>query len=172
MRSLMVRYLSILLGAAVLVGSLSVQAQQTTRIGFVNTERLFAEADAAVAAQSKLRKEFAGRERLLIQEGKALEQAIKQFKKQADTLSDTKRLETERQLMQRDAAFREKTRIFQLDLSNRKNEEMQGFVSKANTVVEQVAKKEKYDVVIQEAAYIHPRIDITDKVLKILNSKK
>lgn len=151
------------------------QAQTPTsaqRIGFVNAERLFAEAQAARVAQAKLQKEFAGRERQLNQEGKALEQAIAEFQKQAQQLSEKKRHERQRQLMQRDAAFREKRRAFQLDLHNRKNEEMQRFVTQANAVVAQVAKQEKYDIVIQEAAYIHPRIDITEKVLQLLNANK
>lgn len=150
----------------------SVQAQTPQRIGFVNAERLFAEAQAAVAAQVKLQKEFSGRESQLNQEGKSLEQAVAQLKEQKKQLPEKQRLETERQLMQRDAAFREKRRAFQLDLHNRKNEEMQRFVTVVNAVIAQVAKQEKYDIIIQEAAYIHPRIDITDKVLKLLNSKK
>lgn len=172
MRSLIVRCAGIVLGLAALLGSVLVQAQPATRIGFVNIDRLFAQADAAVAAQAKLKKEFAGREQVLTQEGKALEQAVAQFKQQASTLPEKKRLATERQLMQRDAAFREKRRIFQLDLSNRKNEEMQLFYSKLNAVIAQVAKQENYDGVLYEAAYINPRIDITDKVLHLLNGKK
>lgn len=169
----MLRFISsVVLGIAALLCTLPVQAQHVTRIGFVNIDRLFIEAHAAVAAQAKLKKEFAGREQVLAQEGKTLGQAVAQFKQQASTLPQKKRLETESQLAQRDAAFREKRRTFQLDLNNRKNEEMQMFYSKLNEVVAQVAKQENYDGIIYEAAYINPRIDITDKVLKILNSKK
>jgi outer membrane protein len=35
-----------------------------------------------------------------------------------------------------------------------------------------VAESEKYDVVFQEAVYVNPRHDITDKVIKALNAAK
>jgi outer membrane protein len=39
-------------------------------------------------------------------------------------------------------------------------------------VLKQVAEAEKYDVILQEAAYINPRIDITDKVISIVDGAK
>jgi outer membrane protein len=39
-------------------------------------------------------------------------------------------------------------------------------------VIKQVAEAEKYDLVLQEAVYIHPKHDITDKVLKVINAAK
>jgi outer membrane protein len=35
-----------------------------------------------------------------------------------------------------------------------------------------VAEAEKYDLVLQEAVYINPKHDITDKVLKVINAAK
>ena len=49
---------------------------------------------------------------------------------------------------------------------------MQAFIQKANRAVEEVAKKEQFDKIDQEAVYINPKIDITDKVLDFLNSGK
>jgi outer membrane protein len=39
-------------------------------------------------------------------------------------------------------------------------------------VIKQVAESEKYDLVLQEAVYINPKHDITDKVLKVINAAK
>ncbi|MFN5421287.1 MAG: OmpH family outer membrane protein, partial [Burkholderiales bacterium] len=41
---------------------------------------------------------------------------------------------------------------------------------RANRVIKQVAESEKYDLVLQEAVYINPKHDITDKVIKSLNT--
>jgi outer membrane protein len=35
-----------------------------------------------------------------------------------------------------------------------------------------VAEAEKFDLVLQEAVYINPKHDITDKVLKVINAAK
>ena len=63
-----------------------------------------------------------------------------------------------------------KRREFQEDLTSRKNEELQQVLERANRVVKQVAEAEKYDLVLQEAVYVNPKHDITDKVIKSLNA--
>ena len=45
-------------------------------------------------------------------------------------------------------------------------------LEKANRAVKQIAEAEKYDVILQEAVYASPRIDITDKVVKALSDAK
>ena len=42
--------------------------------------------------------------------------------------------------------------------------------SAPTSVVKQVAEAEKYDVILQEAVYVNPKHDITDKVIKALNA--
>ena len=44
-------------------------------------------------------------------------------------------------------------------------------LERANKVIQEIAEKEKYDLILQEAVYRSPRIDITDKVLKALSDK-
>ncbi|MNL73445.1 periplasmic chaperone [compost metagenome] len=78
----------------------------------------------------------------------------------------------QRQLVNQDQEFQRKQREFQEDLNLRKNEELQQVLERANRVIKQVAEAEKYDLVIQEAVYINPKHDITDKVLSGLNSAK
>ena len=60
-------------------------------------------------------------------------------------------------------------REFQEDLQQRKNEERAAIAQKAYKLVEQVAEQEKLDAVLVEAAWVSPRVDITDKILKLLD---
>ena len=62
-------------------------------------------------------------------------------------------------------------REFNEDLNQRRNEEFSQVIDRANKVVQQIAEAEKYDLILQEAVYRSPRIDITDKVLKALTDK-
>jgi outer membrane protein len=41
---------------------------------------------------------------------------------------------------------------------------------KAGRAVKQVAESEKYDLILQDAAYFNPKHDITEKVIKVLNA--
>ena len=68
-----------------------------------------------------------------------------------------------------DQDFKRKQRIFSEDLNQRKNEEIAALVDRAVKAVKQIAEAEKYDIVLQDAVYFNPRVDITDKVLKALS---
>ena len=156
-----------LLGYAALVAH-----AQEIRIGFINTDRIFKEANTAKQAQAKLEQEFSKREKDLNDSGNALKTAVEKFEREAPTLSESQRVSRQKQLGEQDRDFQRKRREFQEELNARKNEEFQLVLERANRVIKQVAETEKYDLVLQEAVYINPKQDITDKVLKVINSAK
>ena len=43
-------------------------------------------------------------------------------------------------------------------------------VERANKVIKQIFEQEKFDLIVQEAVFAGPRVDITDKVIKTLNA--
>ena len=158
---------------AIVFGALALCAQaqaQEFRVGFVNTDRIFREANTAKAAQTKLEQEFSKREKELNDLGTSLKGLSDKFEREAPTLSESQRAQRQKQLLDQDRDFQRKRREFQEDLNARKNEELQQVLERANRVVKQVAEAEKYDVVLQEAVYINPKHDITDKVIKALNA--
>ena len=159
--------------AGIMLGGLLVygpaQAQEL-RIGFVSTDRIFKEATSAKAAQGKLEQEFSKREKEVIDLGATLKAAVDKFEREAPTLPEGQRALRQKQIVDQDREFQRKRREFQEDLNSRKNEELQQVLERANKVVKQVAESEKYDLVLQEAVYINPKHDITDKVIKALNA--
>ena len=162
--------LSLVLGLAA-VCCLALQAHaQEFRIGFVNTDRIFKEANTAKAAQAKLEQEFSKREKELLDLGNSLKAASDKLEREAPTLSEGQRTTRQKQLVDQDRDFQRKRREFQEDLNSRKNEELQQVLERANKVVKAVAEAEKYDIVLQEAVYVNPKLDITDKVIKALNA--
>jgi outer membrane protein len=85
-------------------------------------------------------------------------------------LSDTDKAKRQREFADMDRELQRKRREFNEDVSQRKNEELNVIVEKANKVIKQIAEAEKYDILFQEpVVFISPRVDITDKVLKALN---
>ena len=163
--------LTVLLSSMALAAPLAVHAEEF-KAGFVNTDRLFREANAAKASQSKLEQEFSKHEKELVDMGNTLKSASEKFERDAPTMAESQRQARQRQLVDQDREFQRKRREFQEDLSARKNEELAQVLERANKVVKQVAEQEKYDVILQEAVYINPKHDITDKVIKALDSAK
>lgn len=145
---------------------------QDFKIGFINTDRVFREANTAKVAQTKLEQEFSRREKDLAGQGDSLKAMSDKFEREAPTLSESQRVSRQKQLVDQDRDFQRKRREFQEDLNARKNEELQSVLERANRIVKQVAEAEKYDLVLQEAVYINPKHDITDKVLKALNAQR
>jgi outer membrane protein len=152
--------LALVLGLA----TFGVQAEEI-RIGFINTDRIFKEANTAKQAQSKLEQEFSKREKDLNDSGTALKNAVEKFEREAPTLAESQRVARQKQLGEQDRDFQRKRREFQEELNARKNEEFQLVLERANRVIKQVAETEKYDLVLQEAVYINPKHDITDNCL-------
>jgi len=163
-------------GVAAGVVAPAAQAQDTgnggasTRIAFVNTDRLLHESAPAKAAQSRLEQEFSKREKDINDADAALKAASGRFQRDLPTLADSQRQQRQRQLAEMDRDLQRKRGEFQDDLNARKQEELQQILERANKVVKQIAESERYDVILQEAVYANPRLDITDKVIKALNS--
>lgn len=147
----------------------SLQAQEL-KIGYVNSERVLREAAPAKAAQSRLEAEFGKREKELAELGARLKAAADKLDKDGPTLSESERGRRQRELVDQDRDLQRKRREFQEDLTQRKNEELAAVVERANRVIKQIFDQEKYDVILQEAVFAGPRVDITDKVIKALNT--
>ena len=145
---------------------------QEFKVGVINIDRIFREANNAKAAQAKLEQEFSRREKELMDLGNTLKTNSEKLERDAPTLSETQRVARQRQLSEQDREFQRKRREFQEDLNARKNEEQQLLLERANRVMRQVAEAEKYDLVLQEAVYINPKHDITEKVIKAINGTK
>lgn len=156
---------------AVCVAPIDALANDALKVGFVSIERILREAAPAKKALQKLEKEFQSRDadvQKLAKQAKDL-QAI--LEKEAVTMSESDRRNKEADLARLNRDLQRMQREFREDLNTRKNEELSQVIERANKVVQQIAEAEKYDLIFQEAVYRSPRIDITDKVLKLLGDK-
>lgn len=142
------------------------------KIGVINIERVLRDSDPAKKAMKKLEKEFEKRgqdvEKLRLQVQKMQED----MERNSVTLSETQRKAKERELADANRDFQRRQRELNEDFNARRNEELQGVVDRTNKAIRAIAEKEGYDLILQEAAYLNPRVDITDKVIKSLAEGK
>ena len=143
---------------------------QEVKIGYVNSERILRESAPARAAQTKLEAEFSRRERELNDLRNRVKAAADRLEKDALTLGESERARRQKEVVDQDRDLQRKQREFQEDLNQRKNEELSAVVDRANRVIRQIFETEKYDLIVQDAVHWSPRIDITDKVIRALNS--
>lgn len=142
------------------------------RVGIVNTERILRESSSAVQAEKKIEKEFSGRNLEIKKLVKQVKDIQILMEKESLTLSDAKKRDKERELANLNMNLQRMQRGFSEDLNLRKNEEMSIVLEHANKAIQALAEKEKYDLILQEAVYRNPKIDITEKVLKYMENDK
>lgn len=147
------------------------QAQAESRIGFVNTARILRDAAPAVRAQKKIEAEFAKRDQELAKTADQLKRMQDELERQGVTMPESQRRAKEREFNDQNRDFQRRQREFREDLNQRRNEELALVVEQANRIIRQIAEQEKYDIIFQDAVYANPRIDITDRVIKALESK-
>jgi outer membrane protein len=141
------------------------------RIGVVDTERILRESDQAIRAEKKIEREFATRDqeiKKLIKQSKDLQTSLE---KDGSTMSDSVRRNKERELANMNMNLQTMQREFREDLNLRKNEELAVVLAHADKAIREIAETEGYDVILQEAVYRNPKVDITDKVLKYLSAE-
>ena len=143
-------------------------------IGFVSLERILKEAPAAQRAQKKLEQEFSQRGQDLSRMAEQLKKMQENLEKNALTMSDSERQKREREFGDMNRDFQRRQREFNEDLGQRRKEEFEGVLERANRAVRQIAEAEKLDIVFQneQVVWASPRIDITDKVIKALEDTR
>jgi len=147
-------------------------AAQELKIGYVSSERILRDSAPAKAATQKLEAEFSKRDRELQDLGAKLKASADRFEKDAPVVGEAERARRQRELTELDRDLQRRQREFREDLNQRRNEELQGLMERAQRIVRQIADQEKFDLIVQDAVYFSPRVDITDKVLRTLNTPK
>lgn len=156
--------------SALLLGSLLLAApaaaETVKKLGFINTERIYQEANQAQRMVKDLETEFASRRKELEKmhgEGLALEQKVAKMKAGA---------ERDRQFQ----ALAEMTMRFRLaearlaeEYDLRRSEEFAALQQSADKALLLVAQKGGYDLILKEVLYIDSKFDITDEVIREMN---
>lgn len=165
------KHIAIAIGMALLTAT-GVAGAAETKIGFVNTERLFREAAPAKRAQQRLEKEFSARDAEQQKLAKQVRDLQTLLDRDGATMGESERRNKERDLANLTRDFQRMQRENREDLNIRRNEELAAVQERANKVIQQIAEAEKFDLIIQDpVVYASPRIDITEKVIKALADK-
>ncbi len=158
--------------AIVALGLLSfsgVQAEEL-RIGHVSSARIMREASAVKSADAKIKKEFSKREKELVAMADRLKAKVAKLEKDMPVLAESDRAKRQGELAELDRELQQKHRAFRQDLAQKRNEESAAFSKQLEKAIKKVVAAEKLDLIVQDALYHNPKIDVTEKVLEELNN--
>jgi outer membrane protein len=105
---------------------------------FVNVDKIFKESEISIKAQKILEDEFKNRENELAS-----------FSNKSSPI------------------FIKRKEEFQNDLERRKNEERQKVLTISNEKIKKLSLEMNIDLILQEAVYISPELDVTDRILSM-----
>jgi outer membrane protein len=142
-------------------------AQAQAKIGVVNVARLLQEAPQAQAASQALENEFAARKRDLQNLERDLKAREDKLQKDGATMAEADRRNQEKALRE----FARKQNEFMEDLNVRRNEALGQLQRSVLQEVQNYAKTAGLDLVIADALFASPSIDITAQVLSALQAK-
>ena len=160
-----------LLFAGLITAATSLNAADL-KVGYVQVDKILQEAPQTAESGKKLEREFSPRSLELDKMQKQIRDIEASLDKEGATLSDTDRRNKERDASNLKIEFQRKQRELREDINIRKNEELASLQDRINKAVQTVSETEGYDLVVYGGvAYASKKIDITDKVLKLLGKK-
>jgi outer membrane protein len=142
------------------------------KVGYVQVDKILQEAPQTAESGKKLEREFSPRSQELDRMAKQIKELETALDKDGLTITEAERRNKERDVQNIKIEFQRKQRELREDINLRKNEELGSLQDRINKAVQSVAKAESYDLVMYSGvAYAADKIDITDKVLKLLGKK-
>ena len=142
------------------------------KIGYVNAAKVIDQAPQGEVALKKLEAEFGVRDKELVTTQNKIKQMEVDLEKNTPVIKEAERRIKERELLLLKRELKRVTQEFREDYNQRRNEELAVLQKVAYKAIVEIAKQEKYDLILHEGAvYASDRIDITDKVLKTLGKQ-
>ncbi len=159
--------------SGLLLQTVAVQAAEL-KIGFVSTAKILSTAPQAEDANKRLQKEFGPREKGLVDAQKSLRSMEQKLTTDGAVMSETQRRNLERDVVAQRRELQRSTEEFREDVNLRRNEELGKFQRQIVEIINNLAKEEGFDLIVNDGAvvYASKQVDITDKVLSRLTSKK
>jgi outer membrane protein len=150
----------------------SQQASAEIKIGYVDFQKLMAEAPQVKSAMQALQNEFGPRQRELLAMQNDLKARDEKLAKEGAIMAEADRAKAEKALRDQQREFSRKGGEFQDDLSTRKNEEIGKVQRYLLEEIRTYSGAQGFDLVLGEGVFYNkPQLDITAQVLELLKSK-
>ena len=140
------------------------------RIGVIHVERILRQSKPARAAEARIEQEFKSRDTDLRKREQDVQAAAAQLAKDRPTLSPEQLATRERDLDVRTRDVQRQRQQFAEDLRARQFEELDKLKTRLDQVLTKYAKDRNYDLILQDAIWVARSVDITDDVIKALDT--
>ena len=141
------------------------------KIGVINTDRILRESAPAKDAALKIEQDFQARESAVTKLERELRELTTRYERNAVTIAEADRNTRQRDIETRGRELERQRRQLADDLKTRQFDEMSKLKERLDSVLTKLAKDQGYDLILQDGLYVRRSVDITDSVIKALDSK-
>ncbi|MEN3277314.1 MAG: outer membrane protein [Massilia sp.] len=141
----------------------------TLRVAVVNVERLLVESGRARAAAEKIEWEFAPRRQQVQLQLRQLREMSEKLAQDGPNLSDREHLVRSRELGELERTVRRAQARISEDFAERKEAERAAIAQRIHDIVLALPAQLGVDVVLTRTIWHRPAIDVTDKVMHLLD---
>lgn len=141
------------------------------KIGVVSVERILTEAPQVDAVNTSMLERF-GPQRDELQNGeKEVNKLQENYKRNELVMTEDKLNELKTEIITKIQELKQKEAVLTQEVATVRNQELATLQSQVRGIIDDIAKKEKYDLILSEGvAYSSPKLDITNKVLEQMKS--
>ncbi len=165
------KIIAIILG---IIGMLPFTAFAEMKIGYVDSAKIMELAPQAQKFKEILDKEFEPRRNKLLKKQNEIKSLEESAIRDAAIMGEAERIELERKVRSLKRDMRRMQEEFSDEVTIKRDEELMKLQKKVVGTIQDFAKKNNYDLIINESVVVFASssIDITDDVLKSLRAKK
>lgn len=149
---------------------------ETSPVAIVDLQRVLTESIAGKAAKNNLDNEIKKRQGSFDKERAELQKLKEELDSKSSLLSAAALEEKRTAFARKERDLARKVQDVREELGKKNRDEISKIIAQARVVTEQIAEKEKYQFVLEKGSsgvlYSEGRLDITDEVVRALDSKK
>ena len=152
---------------ALIMGLSSNLVAASNKMAIVDMRNIIANSPQVEMIEQKIRKEFKDKSDKLVALGESAQKLQEKLKREQATLTLTQNKEMTRELEDKQREYQVERQRLQQDITQRRKQEEMAYQAKIQKAIQEVAKAEKVDMVLEKAVfYVSPAnvVDITEKV--------
>jgi len=161
-----------------ILACISIMACTTTyawdKVGYINLQRLVNESNMGKAAKANIEKLRQSKQEEIDSQLKEIQDLKALLEKNGDLMGENNKSEKVEKLQRMYKNYKRMVADAKEELANEDSKLVSTILEKADSVLKQVAKKEKYSIILKDPdaiGYLDPKVDITDSVIQEFNKK-
>ncbi len=140
------------------------------KIGFVDMQKAIQEVSAGKKAKKELEDEFNKKKKDLEKREADIKKMGEDFEKRSMAMNEEARMKKQAELQGEMRKYQELAGKSQMEIQKRERDLTQPIVTKLRSIIEEIAKKENYTVILEKSEnavmFAKKEIDLTERIIK------